>query len=131
MSYTIHYVERVRSTDKPYYYSAPYWSSSRLSQNIIASIRKSEQSFSVQKQTTMGNLHQHLNNLQATFGASLGLDDIETREKVWRMFFKDKPLPQVKANAIREYYGALDKYVDWNKIDLKKSKRKIEKFLDE
>lgn len=131
MSYTIHYVELVRSSERPYYCPAPSLPSSRLGQGIITSIRKKEQALSIQKQITLGGSRHPMNNISATFEESLGIDDAETRKKIWRMFFNNKPLPQVKPDAIDKYYGALDKYVNWKKIDLKKLKGKIEKFLDE
>jgi hypothetical protein len=62
---------------------------------------------------------------------AIGLDDTETRKKLWFTFFGDKRLPKIKSNAPKKFYGSLDKYVDWKKVDLEKSKDIIRKLLDE
>jgi hypothetical protein len=132
MNYSIDYVERVRSTDYPSYHSIPYWSSTFLSQNIVTLIGESERSLSVQKNTTMQVDPFHIiNNIQATISVACALDDSDTRKKVWRVYFGDSSLPRIEDDPVNKYYGSLDKYVDWTKIDLKKSRSRIDRYLDE
>lgn len=131
MSYSVNYVEKIRSTDYSTYLSLVRSVRSTLGQAIEAVIRRDEQSLPVQTQITTNESFQHINNLQATFEPNFLIDDTETRKKVWQMFFADRRLPKVKADAVERFYGSLDKYVDWKKVDLAKSKEEIRKFLDE
>jgi hypothetical protein len=131
MSYYANYVKKIPSTGYSTYFSLVRLVNSTLGEAIEAVIGRDEQSLPVQTEIKTNESYQLMNNLQATFEPNFLIDDTETRRKVWKVFFGDKKLPKVKSDAVDKFYGRLDAYVDWKKIDLDKSKDKIRKFLDE
>jgi len=38
----------------------------------------------------------------------------DDRAKIWKMFFPDKPMPDIEENAVEKYAGFLDKYLPFH-----------------
>jgi hypothetical protein len=50
-------------------------------------------------------------SMQSTYECPFRLDDKQTRARLWKLFFPDKPLGEPEDNAVEKYFGIFDKYV--------------------
>lgn len=69
---------------------------------------------------------QSLKPMQPSFEYTFSIDDIETRMKIWKIFFGDTPIPKPEDHAVDKYYGVLDEFIKKKKV----SRKNIEKILE-
>jgi hypothetical protein len=54
---------------------------------------------------------QKVRPMQSTYECPFRLDDSETRLRLWKFFFPDKPFEGVEDNAVEKYFGLFDKRI--------------------